>query len=119
MSIKPKVTISVTLTGNTLDLASFQGEEGATCVFFHGYGDLVVAQLYTLDESRANTVKSYDDSMPEGKNGTVLAFSVKAGKFYLGKQEDVTISADLNVTLNMVETTEKAIQDAIDALDDR
>jgi hypothetical protein len=108
-------TLFVTLTGDPVDFASYQGGTGSTCVFFHGYGDLVVAQLYTPDG--ANKVKSYDDSMPVGKTGTLLAFTVKEGEFYLATQE-VTISEDLIVTLDMVKTTEKAIQDVIDALDD-
>ncbi|MDR2292235.1 MAG: hypothetical protein LBE11_02015 [Prevotellaceae bacterium] len=110
-----KTTLFVTLTGNPVNLASFQGETGSTCVFFHGYGDLVVASLYTPNGE--NGVKSYDDSMPLGKTGTLLAFTIKEGEFYLAKQEDVTITANLNVTLDMVKTTEQAIQDAIDALD--
>jgi hypothetical protein len=109
-------TLFVKITGNPVDLADFQGETGSLCVFFHGYGDLVVAQLYT--PYGTDGVKSYDDSMPIGKKGTLVAFSIKAGKFYLAKQENVEITEDLELTLNMVETTETAIQAAIDALDE-
>ncbi|MDR2065409.1 MAG: hypothetical protein LBP85_06860 [Prevotellaceae bacterium] len=112
----PKKTLFVKITGGPVDFASYQGGTGSTCVFFHGYGDLVVSQLYT--PYGTDGVKSYDESMPVGKKGTLLAFSVKEGEFYLAKQEDVTITENLNVTLNMVKSTEKAIQEAIDALDD-
>lgn len=112
----PKTTLTVTLTGGPIELASYQGATGYTCVFFHGYGDLVVAQLYT--PAGADKVKSYDDSMPVGKTGTLFAFTVKEGEFYLAKQENVTITADMDVTLNLAKTTESAIQAVIDALDD-
>ncbi|MDR1198631.1 MAG: hypothetical protein LBK94_06415 [Prevotellaceae bacterium] len=112
----PKTTLTVTLTGGPIELASYQGATGYTCVFFHGYGDLVVAQLYT--PAGTNKVKSYDDSMPVGKTGTLFAFTVKEGEFYLAKQENVTIVADMEVDLDLVKTTEEAIQAAIDALDD-
>jgi hypothetical protein len=111
-----KTTLFVKITGGPVDFASYQGGTGSTCVFFHGYGDLVVAQLYT--PYGTDGVQSYDDSMPVGKKGTLLAFSIKEGKFYLAKQENVEITEDLELTLNMVETTESAIQAAIDALDD-
>ncbi|MDR0420215.1 MAG: hypothetical protein LBH30_02010 [Prevotellaceae bacterium] len=110
-----KTTMYVNITGNPVDLTSFQGETGSTSVFFHGYGDLVVASLYTLHGT--NGVKSYDDSMPIGKKGTLLAISVKDGKFYFAKQDNVEITEDLEITLNMEQTTENAIQAAINALD--
>ncbi|MDR1552224.1 MAG: hypothetical protein LBS69_02015 [Prevotellaceae bacterium] len=112
----PKTTLFIKITGGPVDFASYQGGTGSTCVFFHGYGDLVVAQLYT--PYGTNGVQSYDDSMPIGKKGTLLAFSIKEGKFYLAKQENVEITEDREVSLNMVETTEATIQAAIDALDD-
>jgi hypothetical protein len=109
-----KTTVRVTIEGNPVQLANFEGETGYTCVFFHGNGDLVVAQLYTLEGN--NVVKSYDDSMPIGKKGTLIAFTVKEGRFYLAKRENLEITQDLAVTLTLTETTEAGIQAAINAL---
>jgi len=110
-----KTTVRVRIEGNPVQLANFEGETGYTCVFFHGNGDLVVAQLYTVEGD--NVVKSYDDSMPIDKVGTLVAFTVKEGRFYLAKQENLKITQDLAVTLTLTETTEAGIQAAINALD--
>jgi hypothetical protein len=55
--------------------------------------------------------------MPVGKTGKLFAFTVKEGEFYFAEKE-ITITEDLEVTLNMVETTGRAIQALIDGLDD-
>lgn len=113
-SSAPKTTVRVTVLNNPGAMATFRGFTGETFVFFCANGDNVVAQIYTPDG--ANKVKSYDNSMPIGSEGKLIAFSIKDGKYYFA-EKDVTISADMNESLTLVETTEAAVQAAITALD--
>ncbi|MNF18634.1 hypothetical protein D3C80_2228320 [compost metagenome] len=53
--------------------------------------------------------------MPIGSEGRMISFSIKDGKFYYAAQ-DITISANQNITLTLAETTEDAIQTAINSL---
>lgn len=110
----PKTTITVELNNNPGTLASFRGFGGETFVFFCAKGSNVAAQLYTV--VNANKVKSYDNMMPIGVQGRMLAFSIKNGRYYYAAQE-TTITANQNITLNLTETTETAVQDAINSLD--
>ena len=110
----PKTTVSVTINNNPGEMATFRGYSGETFVFFCAKNDNVVAQIYTANGT--NSVKSYDDSMPVGAEGKLLSFSVKDGKYYYAEKE-ITISADMNETLSLVETSEAAVQTSIDALD--
>jgi hypothetical protein len=113
-SSAPKTTVRVTIPNNPGTMATFRGFTGETFVFFCAKGDNVVAQIYTPDGT--NTVKSYDNSMPVGSEGMLIAFSIKDGKYYLASKE-ITITADLSETLTLVETTESAVQAAISTLD--
>lgn len=113
-SSAPKTTVRVTVLNNPGAMATFRGFTGETFVFFCANGDNVVAQIYTPDG--ANKVKSYDNSMPIGFEGKLIAFSIKDGKYYFA-EKDVTISADMNESLTLVETTEAAVQAEITALD--
>ena len=54
--------------------------------------------------------------MPIGSEGRMLSFSIKDGKFYYASEE-ITISANQNITLTLSETTEAAVQAAINSLD--
>lgn len=110
----PKTTVRVTVLNNPGEMATFRGFTGETFVFFCADGDNVVAQIYTPDG--ANKVKSYDNSMPIGSEGKLISFSIKDGKYYFAKK-DVTITADMNESLTLVETTEAAVQAEITALD--
>lgn len=110
----PKTTVRVTVLNNPGEMATFRGFTGETFVFFCADGDNVVAQLYT--EDGPNQVKSYDNSMPIGSQGKLISFSIKDGKYYFAKK-DVTITADMNESLTLVETTEATIQAEISALD--
>lgn len=113
-SSAPKTTVRVTILNNPGTMATFRGFTGETFVFFCANGDNVVAQLYTADG--ANKVKSYDNSMPIGSEGKLISFSIKDGKYYFAKK-DVTITADMNESLTLAETTEAAVQAEITALD--
>lgn len=113
-SSAPKTTVTVTLVNNPGALATFMGGSGETFVLFCPQGENVVSQLYT--PAGTNMVKSYDDSMPIGTQGRLLAFSVKDGKFYFAKQ-DVTISANMGATLTLAEVTEAGLESEINALD--
>ncbi len=113
-STAPKTTVTVTVLNNPGDMASFRGFTGETFVFFCADGDNVVAQIYTADGS--NKVKSYDNSMPIGSVGKLISFSIKDGKYYFAKKA-ITISANMNESLTLVETTEAAVQAEITALD--
>lgn len=110
----PKTTVKVNILNNPGTMASFRGYTGDTFVFFCADGDNVVAQLYTPDGP--NQVKSYDNSMPIGSQGKLISFSIKDGKYYFAKK-DITITADLNETLSLIETTEANVQAEISALD--
>ncbi len=110
----PKTTVKVTVLNNPGDMATFRGYTGETFVFFCATGDNVVAQIYTPDG--ANKVKSYDNSMPIGSVGKLISFSIKDGKYYFAKK-DITITADMNESLTLVETTEAIVQAEITALD--
>jgi hypothetical protein len=109
----PKTTITVDVANNPGTFASFRGFSGETFVFFCAKGSNVAAQLYTPNGSG---VKSYDNMMPIGVEGRMLAFSIKDGRFYYTAVE-TTISANQNITLTLAETTEAAVQAAINSLD--
>ena len=110
----PKTTVTVDVANNPGTFASFRGFSGETFVFFCGKGSNVAAQLYTPDGT--GKVKSYDNMMPIGSEGRMLSFSIKDGKFYYASEE-ITISANQNITLTLSETTEAAVQAAINSLD--
>ncbi|SMC98772.1 hypothetical protein [Pedobacter nyackensis] len=110
----PKTTVRVEVLNNPGTMASFHAYSGETFVYYCAKGANVVAQLYTPDG--ANKVKSYDNSMPIGSQGRMLSFSIKDGKFYYAVQ-DITISANQNLTMTLTETTEATIQAAISSLD--
>lgn len=109
----PKTTVSVTLVNNPGAFATIMGLTGETFVFFCAKGSNVVAQLY--NQNGPNTVKSYDSAMPIGAEGKYISFSIKNGKYYYAEQV-TTITANQHITLNLAETTEAGIQDAINAL---
>ncbi|MNK12374.1 hypothetical protein D3C87_304340 [compost metagenome] len=110
----PKTTVRVEVLNNPGSMASFHAYAGETFVYFCAKGANVVAQLYTADGP--NKVKSYDNSMPIGSEGKMLSFCVKDGRFYYAVQ-DITISANQNLTLTLTETTEATIQGVISSLD--
>lgn len=110
----PKTTVTVSVPNNPGEIATFMGDGGNTFIIFCPEGQNVVAQLYT--PAGTNTVKSYDNVMPVGSVGKLIAFSIKDGKFWFAKQ-DVTITANMSATLILAETTEAAIVAEIDALD--
>jgi hypothetical protein len=110
-----RTTVYVTLTGIFGTLASYQGYMGDTFVFFCGYGDKVISQLYS--PYGTNGAKSYDDSMPIGKTGKIIAFSVKEGKFSYDYKDNVTITENMTLELDLKEVTKEFIQAQIEALD--
>ncbi|WP_343531825.1 hypothetical protein [Pedobacter sp.] len=109
----PKTTTRVTIANNPGSFATFMGYTGETFVFFCAKGSNVVAQLYTPDG--ANGVKSYTNMMPIGVEGKYISFSIKNGKYYYADLT-TTITANQNISLSLTETTEAAIQQAINAL---
>lgn len=110
----PKTTITVEVNNNPGTFANFHAYSGETYVFFCAKGSNVAAQLYT--PAGGNKVKSYDNMMPIGVEGRMLSFSIKDGRYYYAAQE-TTISAGQNVVLTLSETTEAAVQSAINSLD--
>jgi hypothetical protein len=110
----PKTTVKVSVPNNPGSMASFRAFSGETFVFFIAKNANVVTQLYTPDG--ANRVKSYDNMMPVGAEGRLVAFSIKDGKYYFVKK-DITISNGMDEALTLAETTESAIQAEITALD--
>jgi hypothetical protein len=110
----PKTTVKISVPNNPGSMASFRAFSGETFVFFIAKNANVVAQLYTPDGT--NRVKSYDNMMPVGAEGRLVAFSIKDGKYYFVKK-DITISNGMDEALTLAETTESAIQTEITALD--
>lgn len=110
----PKTTVNVNLINNPGTLSTFHSYSGETYVYFCAKGSNVAAQLYTT--TGPNSVKSYDDVMPVGVEGKFLTFSIKNGKYYYAELES-TITANQHVTLTLTETTEAAVQAAINSLD--
>lgn len=110
----PKTTVTVDVNNNPGALASFRGYTGETFVFYCPNDANVTAQLYTPDGP--NRVKSYDNMMPIGSQGKLLVFSIKDGNYYLASK-DITITADLHESVTLTESSEAAIQSAIEALD--
>jgi len=110
----PKTTMTVDVLNNPGTMASFMAYSGETFVFFCPDNANVAAQLYTPDGP--SRVKSYDNMMPIGVQGTLISFAIKDGKYYLASKH-ITITAGLNETLSLVETTEAGIQAAIEGLD--
>lgn len=110
----PKTTMSVEIPNNPGTFATFRGFSGETFVFFCAKGSNVAAQLYTPNGT--NKVKSYDNVMPVGEEGRLIAFSIKDGKYYFAKK-DITITANQNESLVLVETTEANVQTEINNLD--
>lgn len=111
---KEKTTVTVALTGNVGELASYLGYSGDTFVFFCGKGAPIVAQLYTkVDET---TVKSYDNSMPIGAEGKLIAFSITEGKFSFASK-NIVIEKDMTVTLNLKEVSKADLDKEIKAID--
>ena len=110
----PKTTVRVELQNNPGELATFRGFSGETFVYFCAKGSNVAAQLYTPDGP--DKVKSYDDVMPVGVEGKFISFAIKDGHYYLA-QKEATITANMSETLSLSETTQDAIQTAINALD--
>lgn len=109
----PKTTVSVEIPNNPGTFATFRGFSGETFVFFCAKGSNVAAQLYT--PNGLNKVKSYDNMMPVGQEGRLLAFSIKDGKYYFAKKE-ITITANQTESLNLAETTEAIVQAEINGL---
>ncbi|MDR1414413.1 MAG: hypothetical protein LBI96_01255 [Odoribacteraceae bacterium] len=107
-------TVTVSLTGRVGALASYQGYSGDTFVFFKGKGINVIAQLYTMIDN--TTVQSYEDSMPIGAEGTLIAFSIKDGEYALASRE-ITITANLQESIELLPSTKAAVMAALEALD--
>lgn len=109
-----KTTVTVALTGNVGKLASYLSLDGDTYVIFCAKKALAIVQLYT--KMNETTVKSYDDSMPVGETGRMIAFSVKEGVFSYAEKE-VTITKDMQLTLDLKEITKDRLESSLKALD--
>ena len=111
---KEKTTLTVELTGKVGELASYMGYSGDTFVFFCGKGAPIVAQLYT--KVNDTTVKSYDNTMPVGAKGKLIAFSIQKGMFSFASQ-DIIIEKDMKVTLDLKEVGKAKLEKEIESLD--
>lgn len=110
----PKTTVTVALTGNVGELASYLGYSGDTFVFFCGKGAPIVAQLYT--KVNDTTVKSYDNSMPIGADGKLIAFSIADGKFSFASK-NIKIEENMTVTLDLKEISKSTLDNEIKSID--
>jgi hypothetical protein len=109
-----RTTVTVHLTGEVGELASYMGYTGNTFVFFLGKGYPVIAQLYT--KVNDTTVMSYENSMPIGAKGQMIAFSIRDGVFSLAVQE-VEITENLEMTMELKKVTKEYLEAILDALD--
>ncbi|MDR1414412.1 MAG: hypothetical protein LBI96_01250 [Odoribacteraceae bacterium] len=107
-------TVTVALTGRVGALADYQGYSGDTFVFFKAKASNVIAQLYT--SVNATTVQSYDNSMPVGTEGTLIAFSVKDGECGLASRE-ITITENQQETLELLPVDKETVLETLSALD--
>lgn len=113
-STAEKTTVTVKITGQIGKLASYCAGEGDTYIIFCAKGTNVVAQLYTpVDDT---TVMSYENTMPIGSKGKMIAFTVKAGIFSYSEQE-ITITADMQLTLDLKSVTKEVLEEKIKSLD--
>jgi hypothetical protein len=115
-----QTTVYVKITGFAGSIASYQGYSGEIFVFFCGKGDKVISQLYSPYYDGSNVLQgaqSYVNSMPLGKIGKLIAFAIKEGEFYFAAQDNVTITANMELTLNLQATTEETIQAEFNKLD--
>ncbi|MDR3060392.1 MAG: hypothetical protein LBU84_19925 [Prevotella sp.] len=113
-SVNGMTTIKVKLYGNFDKLASYLGYEGDTFVFFRAKGVLVLVQIYTAEDG--NTVKSYDNGMPLGVEGKLVAYSVKDGYFYYDEKE-ITITENMSIDLDLKDISKDDLEKKIKALD--
>lgn len=109
-----KTTIYITITGQFGDLATYLGGRGDTFIFFRAKGLLVLVQIYTADGE--NRVKSYDNGIPVGAEGMLVGYSIKEGKYSYGEKE-ITIERDMNLEIDLQETTKEELEASIKALD--
>lgn len=109
----PKTTMKIEVPNNPGTMATFRGYTGDTFVFFVAQGSNVAAQIYT--PAGVNTVKSYDNMMPIGVSGRLIAFSIKNGLYYFVKK-DITIVPNHFESLTLAASTEAAIQAEINSL---
>ena len=111
---KEMTTLTVDLTGEFGKLASYMAYEGDTFVFFCAKGVPVLAQIYTpVDE---NTVVTYENAIPVGAEGKLIAFSIREGKISFASQ-DITITKDMKVTLNLEIVSKTDLENKIKAID--
>lgn len=111
---KEKTTLTVELTGEVGELASYMGFSGDTFVFFCGKGAPIVAQLYT--PVNTTTVKSYDNTMPVDAEGKLIAFSIRKGMFSFATK-NITIEKDMKVTMELKEVSKTSLENEIKSID--
>jgi hypothetical protein len=110
-----QVTLRVTLSGLFGEFANYMGGDGDTFVFFKVKDINVLAQLYT--RVNGNAVMSYENSIPEGVEGTLIAFYVKDGVFSCARKQITIGDGDTNEDLELVEVTKEDFDRLLDDLD--
>lgn len=81
-------SLSVTLQNHSGTIASYRGEHGNTFVYFCPKGSKVAMQL--TSSVIQDVVKCKDYMLPVGKEGKLVAFSIKDRKFYYAEKEFTT-----------------------------
>ncbi len=110
----PKTTIKVNLANNPGILSNFRGSgNGNTFVFFVPKTINTTVQIYT--HTTNTQVISYTNSMPIGMQGVLIAYCIKDGSAWFVKK-DITISANMEETLTLLESSTDAIQAEITSL---
>lgn len=109
-----RTTITITITGEFGDLASYLGYTGDTFIFFRAKGMLVLVQIYT--KTGDNQVQSYTNSVPVGAKGKLVGYSVKEGKFSYAEKE-IEVTEDADYALDLQSVTKDELEANIKALD--
>jgi hypothetical protein len=108
-------TMQVDLPGNPGPLASYLGGNGNTTVLFVPKGRNIIIQLYL---PLGTGVVSYNNSIPVGITGRLLAYSVTSGgAYYLASKDIVTSAANpILESLTLAPTTAATLTAALTAL---
>jgi hypothetical protein len=109
-----KTTLAVKLTNNHGTMATHKGASGNSFVYFCPKNTMVAMQLYA--SAGENIVKTYDNAMPVGIEGRLIAFSIYDNKFYYS-EKDITTTENSTETLNLAELSDTELVSKIVALD--
>jgi uncharacterized repeat protein (TIGR01451 family) len=108
-------SISTTLTGYYGQLvAGGLSVQGNTVAFFCAEGENVMIALNYESTVSGNTITT--PNMPIGVKGKIIAISIDGGKFAYGEADNITITQNMQVTVNLQPSTQADIQQQLETL---